>query len=69
MPNDLLPRTIADMPAQRASAPTTPAQERGRFFNTGNAFDIRLSPVPDHCFTAEPAWALDPAIAHRPDRL
>ena len=43
MPNDLLPQTIADMPPQRARAPLTPAQDRGRFFNTGNAFDVRLT--------------------------
>jgi len=61
MPNDLLPQTIADMPAQKALAPLTAAQGRGRFFNTGNAFDVRLPAVPDHCFTAEPARALDPA--------
>lgn len=61
MANDLLPRTIGDLPAQKASAPLTPAQARGRFFNTGNAFDLRLPPVPDHGFTAEPARALDPA--------
>ena len=61
MANDLLLRTIGDMPAQRASAPLTPAQARARFFNTGNGFDLRLPPVPDHAFTAEPARALDPA--------
>jgi len=61
MAHDLLPRTIGDPPAQKARAPFTPAQARGRFFNTGNAFDLQLPPVPDHCFTAEPARALDPA--------
>ena len=50
MPTDLLPRSIADMPAQKAGAPATPAQSRGRFFNTGNAFNLKLPPVPDHCF-------------------
>jgi TfdA family taurine catabolism dioxygenase TauD len=29
MPTELLARTIADMPAQKASAPVTPAQGRG----------------------------------------
>ena len=38
-----------------------PAQARGRFFNTGNAFNVQLPPVPDHLFTAEPDAALDPA--------
>ncbi len=55
------PQSIADMPAQHASAPSSPAQARGRFFNTGNAFNVKLPPVPDHIFTAEPLKALDPA--------
>src|SRR4051794_39344902 len=49
------------MPAQRPAAPATPEQARGRFFNTGNAFNVQLPPVPDHLFTEEPAKALDPA--------
>ena len=53
-------RTIAEMPAQRPSEPATAAQARGRFFNTGNAFNVQLPPVPDHLFTAEPVAALDP---------
>lgn len=48
------------MPAQRPSEPLTAAQTRGRFFNTGNAFNVQLPPVPDHMFTAEPVAALDP---------
>jgi len=52
--------SIADMPAQRASAPASRAEARARYFNTGNAFDIRLAPVPDQIFTAEAARALDP---------
>ncbi|WP_428486228.1 hypothetical protein [Rhodopila sp.] len=55
------PRNIAEMPAQRASEPTTAAQARGRFFNTGNAFDVQLPPVPDYLFTTEAVAALDPA--------
>jgi gentisate 1,2-dioxygenase len=55
------PQTIAEMPAQRPHAPLTLAQARGRFFNTGNAFNVQLPPVPDHLFTAEPIAALDPA--------
>lgn len=54
------PRTIAEMPAQRPSKPVSAAQERGRFFNTGNAFNVRLPPVPDHLFATEPVAALDP---------
>ncbi len=55
------PRSIADMPAQPPSKPGSPAEARGRFFNTGNAFNVKLPPVPDHIFTAEPLQALDPA--------
>ena len=55
------PRSIADMPAQHPMAPATPAEARGRFFNTGNGFNVQLPPVPDRIFTAEPARALDPA--------
>ncbi|HKM62593.1 MAG TPA: hypothetical protein VJY39_08900 [Acidisphaera sp.] len=54
------PQSIADLPAQRPGDPLTDAQARGRFFNTGNAFNVALPPVPDHLFTAEPAAALDP---------
>lgn len=55
------PRTIAEMPAQRPRNPATEAQARARFFNTGNAFNVQLPPVPDQLFTEEPAKALDPA--------
>jgi hypothetical protein len=61
MPDDARPPSIADMPAQVAATPATPAEARGRFFNTGNAFNVQLPPVPDHSFTAEPRRALDPA--------
>src|SRR3954469_16215658 len=55
------PHNIAEMPAQRPAVPATPEQARGRLFNTGNAFNVKLPPVPDHMFTAEPQQALDPA--------
>ena len=55
------PQSIADMPAQHPAAPQSPAQARGRFFNTGNAFNVKLPAVPDHIFAAEPQLALDPA--------
>jgi gentisate 1,2-dioxygenase len=61
MPNDPLPQSIADLPAQRAAAPRSKAEARARYFNTGNAFNLQLPPVPDESFTAEPARALDPA--------
>ena len=48
------PHSIAEMPAQYPTAPTTPAEARGRFFNTGNGFNVQLPPVPDRIFTTEP---------------
>ncbi len=60
MLEQLRPKSIADLPPQRPTAPRTPAEARGRFFNTGNAFDVKLPPVPDHLFVDEPACALDP---------
>ena len=57
------PASIAEMPAQLPREPATAAQARGRFFNTGNAFNVKLPPVPDHLFTTEPAAALDPAAS------
>jgi gentisate 1,2-dioxygenase len=61
MPGDERLRSIAEMPVQRPVAPATPAEARGRFFNTGNGFNVQLPPVPDQIFTREPAIALDPA--------
>ncbi len=61
MPDGTRPRSIADMPPQRAAAPRSAAEARGRFFNTGNGFNVVNPPVPDHLFTAEPTRALDPA--------
>ena len=54
------PQSIADLPAQRASAPRSKAEARARYFNTGNAFNLQLPPVPDESFSEEPAKALDP---------
>ena len=59
MPDEVRPRSIAEMPAQRPAAPATPAEARSRFFNTGNAFNMQLPPVPDRIFTVEPLRALD----------
>ena len=61
MPDDVRPGSIADLPAQRAAAPASAAEARGRFFNTGNGFNVQLPPVPDRIFTDEPTRALDPA--------
>lgn len=61
MSNNSPPRSITEMPVQHASTPASPAQARGRFFNTGNGFNVQLPPVPDRIFVDEPARALDPA--------
>jgi gentisate 1,2-dioxygenase len=52
---------MADLPVQRPIAPASEAAARARFFNSANAFNVKLPPVPDHSFTAEPAQMLDPA--------
>ncbi len=61
MSNEARPHSIAEMPAQRPASPASLAEGRGRFFNTGNAFNVRLPPVPDRIFTEEPRAALNPA--------
>lgn len=43
---------MADMPAQLPAAPESPAAERSRFFNSGNAFNIKLPVVPRQVFTS-----------------
>ena len=53
-----LPTSISDLPPQRAATPASAAQARAIYYNTGNAFNIKLSDVPDQSFTAEPAAAL-----------
>ena len=60
MPNEALPRNIAEMPVQLPAAPGSKAEARGRFFNTGNAFNVQLPVVPDRIFSEEAARALDP---------
>ncbi len=49
---------MADLPAQEAQAPATAAEARARYFNSGNAFNIKLPPVPGRVFVDEPAAAL-----------
>jgi len=49
---------MADMPVQRRANPTGAAAARARFFNSGNAFNVKLPPVPATAFLAEPAAAL-----------
>jgi gentisate 1,2-dioxygenase len=49
---------MAEMPVQLPRAPANDAQSRSRYFNSGNAFNIKLPPVPGHIFTDEPAQAM-----------
>lgn len=49
---------VSELPAQTATNPMTPAQSRARFFNSGNAFNVQLPPVPDCAFSDEPKEAL-----------
>ncbi len=44
------PSRMADMPAQQAADPATSAQARARYFNSGNAFNLKLPPVPAGVF-------------------
>lgn len=61
MPDSARPHSIADLPPQTAANPGSPAEARARYFNTGNAFNVILPPVPNAVFTDEPNRALDPA--------
>lgn len=49
---------MAEMPVQLPQNPATDAEARGRYFNSGNAFNIKMPPVPGQIFTAEPAKAM-----------
>ncbi|WP_172327393.1 AraC family ligand binding domain-containing protein [Mangrovicoccus sp. HB161399] len=49
---------MAEMPVQHPRAPKTGAEARGRYFNSGNAFNIKLPPVPPRILRDEPAQAL-----------
>jgi len=55
------PKSIADLPVQSATSPGTEPQARALYFNTGNAFNQKLTEVPDQSFIDEPARALNPA--------
>lgn len=46
---------MAEMPVQLPRKPANAAEARSRYFNSGNAFNIKLPPVPGHIFTDEPA--------------
>ncbi|MBR0669007.1 cupin domain-containing protein [Roseomonas hellenica] len=51
---------MADLPVQLPAAPASPAAARARFFNSGNAFNIKLPPVPAADFAAVLAAAAAP---------
>ncbi len=53
MPNEITANSLADMAVQKPHAPQSSVAERARFFNSGNAFNIVLSPVPDKVFATE----------------
>ena len=56
-----LPVASNDENGATIAAPATAAQRRARFFNSTNAFDLKLPPVPRAHFTAERDRAMDPA--------
>lgn len=56
--HDLAKPDMADMPVQLPAAPRDAAGARARFFNSGNAFNIKLAPVPPRVFAAEAERAL-----------
>ena len=47
------PIDMADMPVQLPATPNSEAEARARFFNSGNAFNVKLPRVPATRFTAE----------------
>ncbi|MDQ0470330.1 cupin domain-containing protein [Labrys wisconsinensis] len=49
---------MAEMPVQRPAEAAGPTEARARFFNSGNAFNVKLPPVPAARFLDEPARAL-----------
>lgn len=51
---------MADLPVQLPAAPATAAASRARFFNSGNAFNIKLAPVPSASFAAQAEAAMAP---------
>jgi len=53
---------MADMPVQLPTAPAGAAESRARFFNSGNAFNVKLPPVPAKRFLDEPERALGSSL-------
>ena len=60
MPNEMGPKSLPEMPVQTPERPASPAEERARFFNSGNAFNIVLNEVPDTVFQTEVEAATAP---------
>jgi gentisate 1,2-dioxygenase len=58
MPDTAPVTSIADLPSKSSNPPGSHAEGRARYFNTANAFNVILPPVPDMAFTDEPARAL-----------
>lgn len=52
------PLRMADMGVQRPQAPATAAEQRARFFNSANAFNVRLPAVPAQGFADQALRAL-----------
>ena len=51
-------KSLRDLPAQSDTNPETTARSRARYFNSGNAFMVGSSPIPDMVFEKEPRKAL-----------
>lgn len=51
---------MAELPVQLPTSPASAAAARARFFNSGNAFNIKLPPVPAAEFAAQAARAFAP---------
>jgi hypothetical protein len=49
---------MAEMPVQLPRTPANAAEARGRYFNSGNAFNLKLPPVPPRILRDEPARAM-----------
>ena len=59
------PKSMSELPAQHPIGPASAAEARARFFNSGNAFNIKLPAVPNAVFTDEPARAPARGLSRR----
>ncbi|MBT7732260.1 MAG: cupin domain-containing protein [Rhodospirillaceae bacterium] len=50
-------KSLRDLPAQVDANPETAARSRARYFNSGNAFMVGATPIPDIVFEEEPRKA------------